>query len=383
MKRRAFLKIATAAAALFSGASAMAQEAEPIKIGAILSLSGPAAPFGIPERNAAEVAAKFINDTGGINGRPIELIVADDQTNPTEAARAAQHLITSDKVVAIVGASTGSGTLAMAPVAARNEVPVLAPNGTIGVTEAGTSFYPWTFRTSVSDTVTIPALLDRAVEDGAQRIAVFYQEDALGRYAMELLEGIDAESDSFEIVAKAAAAMDATDLTAQVTRIVSANPDAVVLPISSVGVGGSFLRTSTELGLDVPVYGGLAMAQNAILELAGESATKNLIVANMINPSNPTEAQRALYDMIRDAGNEPAGGFTDLFGANSVVVVAEAMRIATEITGPAIRDALESGVELNAWAITPYSYGEDNHDGLGPDAIVWARAAGGVFAAAD
>jgi branched-chain amino acid transport system substrate-binding protein len=360
-----------------------AQDQDPIKIGAILSLTGPAAPFGIPERAAAQVVIDKINKDGGIKGRKLELVVVDDKTNPTEAARAAQRLISSENVVAIVGASTGSGTLAMAPVAARNKVPVLAPNGTIGVTDPSKEFYPWVFRTSVSDTVTIPALVERAKADGAKKIALFYQEDALGRFSAELLQKIDQEDESFEIVASAAVAMDSTDVSAQVSRILAAAPDAVILPISSLGVGGYFLRTAQEMELDVPMYGALAFAQNKILELAGDAAVKNLIVANMINPSNPTAEQQQLYTLIREGGSEPAGGFTDLFGANSVSVVAEAIAAASEVNGQAIRDALESGVELKAWAITSYKYGTDNHDGLGPDAIVWTKADNGKFVSAD
>lgn len=380
------IKLITLSAIVFGVATAHIAHAEgepPIRIGAILSLTGPAAPFGIPERTAANVALDKINKEGGVKGRKLELVIVDDKTNPTEAARAAQRLISSEKVVAIIGASTGSGTLALAPVAARNKVPVLAPNGTIGVTDPSKEFYPWVFRTSVSDTVTIPTLVERAKADGARKIALFYQEDALGRFAAELLKAMDEKDDGFEIVASAAVGLDATDVSAQVSRIRTAAPDAVILPVSSLGVGGYFLRTAQEMGLDVPMYGALAFAQNTILELAGEAAVKKLVVANMIDPSKPTPEQQNLYTLIRESGSEPAGGFTDLFGANSVAIVAEAIAHASDVTGPAIRDALESGKELKAWAITPYTYGPDNHDGLGPKAIVWTKGKNGKFVSAD
>ncbi|TRW45886.1 ABC transporter substrate-binding protein [Georgenia yuyongxinii] len=357
--------------------------AEPIKIGAVLSLSGAAAAFGVPERNAAEVAVDFINDNGGIDGRPLELVVVDDKTDPTEAARAAQSLIADEGVIAIVGASTGSGTLAMAPVAAKQGVPVLAPNGTIGVTNPEEDFFPYVFRTSVSDEVTIPALLDRAKADGATDIAVFYQEDALGRFSAELLEELDADDDDFTIVASASVPLEATDVSAQATRIRDAKPDAVLMPLSSVGVGGSFLRSASDLGLEVPMYGALAVAQNAIIENAGAAATDKLIVANMIDPSHPTEDQAALYDMIREAGNEPAGGFTDLFGANSVRVIGEALKIADEISAEGLRDALESGTPLQAWALQPYTYTADSHDGLTSGGLVWTTVRDSKFVGVD
>ena len=103
----------------------------------------------------------------------------------------------------------------------------------------------------------------------------------------------------------------------------------------------------------------------------------------MINPSGPTEDQQELYDMIRDSGNEPAGGFTDLFGANSVAVVAEALKQAEEISGTGVRDALESGSEYKAWAITPYIYTGESHDGLTSEGLVWTTVRGGKFVAAE
>ncbi|MGO4384736.1 ABC transporter substrate-binding protein [Specibacter sp. RAF43] len=364
-------------------AQSASNDNQPIKIGAVLSLTGPAAAFGIPERNAAQVAVDKVNAEGGIKGRQLELVVADDKTNPTEAARAAQRLISSQGVVAIVGSSTGSGTLAMAPVAAQNKVPVLAPNGTIGVTDPAQSFFPWVFRTSVSDTVTIPALLERAKKDGHRKIAVFYQEDALGRFSAELLQKMDAKDDQFEIVSAAAVPLEATDVSAQATKIREAKPDAVILPLSSVGVGGSFLRTTHELGLNVPMYGALAVAQDAIIKNAGEEASKRLIVANMINPSAPTVEQQKLYDLIRKAGNEPAGGFADLFGANSIAVAAAALKEASTVSGEGLRDALENGKEYVAWAIQPYRYSADNHDGLASNALVWTTVDRGKFVSAD
>src|SRR5690606_38373548 len=107
-------------------------------------------------------------------------------------------------------------------------------------------------------------------------------EDALGRFSAELLERLDAEDDEFEIVASASVPLEATDVSAQATRIRNAQPDAVLMPLSSVGVGGSFLRTAHETGLNVPMYGALAVAQHAIIDTAGAAATENLVVANMV-----------------------------------------------------------------------------------------------------
>src|ERR1035437_5277718 len=177
MKKIAILVVASTVTAVLSWGAA-AQKDEPIKIGVVVSLSGPAAPYGIPERDSAIVLAEKINGAGGVNGRPIELLFYDDMTNPTEAARAATKLVEQDKVVAIIGASTGSGTLSLSPIATRAKVPVLAPNATITVILHESPNYPWVFRTMSNDTINAQRLFKAAVAGGAKTIGIVFQEDA-------------------------------------------------------------------------------------------------------------------------------------------------------------------------------------------------------------
>lgn len=226
----------------------------PIKVGLVLSLSGPAAPFGAPTKNAIDAVVAKTNADGGINGRKIELITYDDKTDPTEAAKGARSVI-DDGAVVIIGSSTGSGTLALAPVAAAAKIPVLAGNSTDEVVDPETDFFPWIFRSVPSNTTYSKKVLERIQEDGLTKVAVFYQEDAYGQFATELMEkGLDTAPD-VEIVDTAAAALDATDVTAQATTLRNADPDAVVLNLSSVTLGAAALRAFNDVGLDVPIYG--------------------------------------------------------------------------------------------------------------------------------
>ena len=156
---------------------AMAQDA--IKIGGIFSLSGPAAPFGIPERDIVEILAKKLNGEGGIKGKKIEVVIYDDQSNPTEAARGATKLIQQDKVQAIIGSTLGTGTLALMPIAMNNKVPVLAPIGTIDATSKRHPFWPWLFRSAPTEEVILDGIMERGVfGPKRKRFAVMYQEDA-------------------------------------------------------------------------------------------------------------------------------------------------------------------------------------------------------------
>ena len=100
--------------------------AEPIKIGAIFSVTGPASFLGEPEKNTAKMLEEEINKAGGLLGRPVEIVAYDDESDPTKAVTAIDRLIKMDNVVAIVGPSTTGSTLAVAPKAEAAKIPLIS-----------------------------------------------------------------------------------------------------------------------------------------------------------------------------------------------------------------------------------------------------------------
>src|ERR1039458_9171153 len=90
--------------------------AQPIKIGALFAITGPASFLGEPERNTAQMVVDEINKAGGIKGRMLELVVYDTQGDATKAVQAATRLIKEDKVAAIIGPSTTGDSMAIIPI---------------------------------------------------------------------------------------------------------------------------------------------------------------------------------------------------------------------------------------------------------------------------
>jgi len=131
-----------------------------------------------------------VNAQGGIKGRKVELVVRDTKTNPTEAARLANQVIADDKVIAIIGATTGSETLAFADAAMRAQVPVFPMVGTPSVTDPEKPYSKWVYRMSVPLTTDLPASFNRMVKDGKKRMAVFSEEDAYGQQGSAMAVGI-------------------------------------------------------------------------------------------------------------------------------------------------------------------------------------------------
>ena len=99
--------------------------AEPIRIGAVLPFSGGVELYGQQAKLGLDLAAKEINAAGGILGRPVEIIYADDKTDPAAAVEATNKLVTQDGVLALVGPITSRNLDAMAPVVASLKTPLL------------------------------------------------------------------------------------------------------------------------------------------------------------------------------------------------------------------------------------------------------------------
>jgi branched-chain amino acid transport system substrate-binding protein len=348
--------------------SAQAQPKEPLRLGVVLSTSGAAAVFGIPERDAINLLAEHINASGGVDGRKIELYHYDDKTNPTEAARGVTQVVTNNKVVAIIGPGTGGGALAAGPVAERLQVPLLAPAGTIVVTDKKNSFYPWMFRIAVNDQVTLRTILTDMAKSGAKRVAVFFQEDAYGKAGADFAQQMQKEL-GFELVESVSAPFNATDVTAQVTRIRNAKPDAVLLQTAISALAAGYIKAAEQVGLKVPTYGGSGLVQQTFIDAIGKSGEGMRVMSIGNLQYDPTPSETELADIIKKAGRKPTG-WMELTGTNGLMTaVAAARSIKGELTGPAMRDAIESACDFKIYNRGRACFSKDDHDGFGQSTL--------------
>jgi len=373
MTRRTALATAAGVSALSALGLAKAQGNEPIKIGVLIALSGPAAAYGAEERRAVEAVFNQINAQGGIKGRKVELVVRDTKTNPTEAARLANQVIADDKVIAIIGATTGSETLAFADAAMRAQVPVFPMVGTPSVTDPEKPFSKWIYRMSVPLTTDLPASFNRMVKDGKKRMAVFSEEDAYGQQGSAMAVEL-AKKAGVEVVENISAPKTATDLTTQATKIRNAKPDAVLLVTASTGSGGAFLRKLQQVGLNVPVYGMAGIVQKQIIT-SGGSAADMLIAPALVNPDEPGPLKE-LFALMKDNGG--VDGFGAVLGANAAAAVVEALKSGAT-TGAQVRDAMEKIGTIKGYAAGPIKYSPTDHDSWGPETLFFVTVRDGKF----
>ena len=191
MDRRDFLRTGLGATGLMLSSSvspSWAQSGGPIRIGLIIPLTGGTSQFGATMGQAAKIAETEINSAGGVRGRPIEIVIEDDQSNPEAAVRAAHKLIDVDKVVAIGGSYASAVTSAIAPLCWEGKTVLLTASGADSITKLPHQGY--IFRTSPTVTLQGTRVGNYALELGAKKMFFLGPQTPFAQTYIEIISGI-------------------------------------------------------------------------------------------------------------------------------------------------------------------------------------------------
>lgn len=209
------------------GGKQEAKEAEVIKIGGLGPLTGPVAVYGVSATNGAKLAFEEINKAGGVLGKKIEFVLLDEKGDSTEAVTAYNRLI-DEGIVALVGDITSKPTLAVAEIAAQDNMPMVTPTGTqFNITEAG----PNVFRVCFTDPyqgVILANLAKNNLNAKTAAIMVNTSSDYSDGIAQSFAE--EAKKVGLKIVAQEGYAEGDKDFRAQLTKIAATNPDVLLVP---------------------------------------------------------------------------------------------------------------------------------------------------------
>jgi branched-chain amino acid transport system substrate-binding protein len=331
---KTFLKVGAVAAAILVGLAAadvgQAQQKDTIKLGMLQMLTGDLARYGIPLRDAGVFAVEEVNAAGGINGRQIELVTEDVGSTPQGSVQAALKLIQRDNVDVLMQGGTSGHTLATIPIADEHEIAMANMSTAEAITQTGSK---WTFRVA-----RVPnSILDRkfaeyvAKETDFERIAVIYGNDEMGRDAANIFIAAIKEQ-GIEPVAEEQVQPGDPDVSAQVTRIRAANPDAIFVQGHS-NEATKIIRTLrqmiqsevTLLGFDqmttekfVEEAGGAQNLEGMIVrtgiigELSEDTALRDFIDryqaqhpnADMLLPMIQYAGMQVLFEALRQAGDD-------------------------------------------------------------------------------
>jgi branched-chain amino acid transport system substrate-binding protein len=319
----------------------VAQTGEAIKIGVIQPLSGPVAASGNYVRMGAEIGRDWINGRGGVLGRPIQLLIEDNKSDPKEAATAAEKLIVRDRVPVIMGAWGSSMTLAAMPKLEEYGVPMIVETSSAAsITKRGN---PWVFR--ISPPSEMEALgLEKYVKDLAIMQADFLAVNTdWGRGAVsafgDLLKRSGATLSATEFMDQAA-----TDMNAQITKIKAGGSDTLFVT-TSVEQITLVLKQAQEqrLARRIITTGG-SSSPSQLIKQAGAAAegTYHILFFLPWFPEAMPDGRlaKAFVDEWGKRGH-PFEGLTEGFrGHDGILTAAEAIKLAGAPDPKAVRDAL-------------------------------------------
>lgn len=344
----------------------------PIRIGWYGALTGPTATFGVATRDGVFFAAEQINAAGGLLGRQVRIIAEDDQGRPEESAQVVTKLITSDEVVAVIGQNTSGNSLAAAPIAQANETPMVSPSSTNpDVTKKGN----YIFRACFTDPLQGKALADFTKKTlGLSRVAVFV--DVKSDYSVGLAKVFEDRLRELggTVVSKQSYAAGDNDFRSQLTTIRAAGPQAIFIPGYYTDAGQIAIQ-ARDLGLRVPLIGGDGWESPKLLEIGGAALDGSFYAATVSLASPDPAVQKFVQEWKARRKSDPEG--LNALGYDSLMLVAEAIRNAKSVEGPAVRDQL-AAIQNFAGASGTISFGPDR-DPIKPVPIVEIRDGKAVF----
>jgi branched-chain amino acid transport system substrate-binding protein len=320
--------------------------AEPIKIGVVLSITGWGGFIGTPEKEAMVAVTDDVNRKGGVRGRPIELLIEDDKSNPTTAVIATTKLVKDQKVCMVLGPAISDSGMAMIPILEKEEVP-FPVSGPVN-----TPYKKWVFNVTPNDMINSSQLLEYAVTGlGGKRIAVMHDTAKFGVTGMKVFQDEIKKYPGSSIVIEEK--FDAADTTVipQLSKIKAANPDVMI--IQAPGAQAAVVaKNYKQLGMKVKVTGPPGMASPEFLKLAGSIAEDNgwvlmgdrILVGDKLPPDEPY--RKNVYDPFKKLIRERYGESRMLsvfhaVGHDAIRIAIVALQFAGSDDRGAIRMALE------------------------------------------
>ena len=338
---RTVLAAVVGAVALLAAGAAAAQE--PIKVGAFLSVTGPAAFLGDPEQKTLEMYVERINAAGGVGGRKLQLIVYDDGGDADKARTFTKRLIEQDKVDVIVGGSTTGTTMAAIPLVDQAQTPFVSLAGAVVIIEP---VKKWVFKTPHTDRMACEKIFADMRARKVSKIALISGPGGFDKsMRTECLKV--AGSYGVEVIVDETYGAGDTDMTAQLTKI-KGTPGVQAVLNAGFGQGPAIVtKNYRQLGLAVPLYQSHGVASKEFIKLAGDAAegvrlpAAALLVADILPGADPQKPVVVAY------AHDYEGKYksdVSTFGGHAydgLMLVVEATKRAGSADKAKVRDQLE------------------------------------------
>jgi branched-chain amino acid transport system substrate-binding protein len=308
-----------------TGTSAAGEGEGPIYIGVSGPLTGPTARYGEQWKKGFDLALEEINGAGGINGRPLEYIFEDTQSDPKQSVVVAQKFVADPRIIVELGDFSSTASMAASQIYQRGGLVQFGfTNSHPDFTNAGGDY---TWSNSVTQAQASPALADFAVTDlGVNRLAVFYLNNDWGVSSFDLfvprIEELGAE-----IVSSAGYLAEEVDFRSALTEARDANPDAVIL-LSYQADGALIAQQMQQAGLDVPIIGASPIQSPDYLELGGDAVEGTYILGQFLDTDTRPHVKSVVDKYIAKYNETP--DFFAMHAYDTMHLIAKAI----EIGGP-------------------------------------------------
>lgn len=353
-----------------SAAGAAAQQAggPPIKVGAVLSLTGPGAGLGGPERNGIQLAEKRINERGGIRGRPLKILIEDDGSKADIAKSKAEALIHGEKVVAILGPSLTASTGAVATVTHSLGMPQLCMTGLGPAIE---SSYKALFHMLPPQALNARAMLEYIGKGlKAKRLGMLH-DSGYGQLVMTHLQSLHQDY-GVEIVAVEKFEVGATDVSTQAAKVRAASPEVVgVVATSPVP-----FRNARQMRITQPIVSAVGSSSYEYVKGMGDFAD-DIVFPEFIVSEDPLPHQKEFVELFqKEKGSLPKT--YDAAGWDAVHVLAQAL----EKAGPdAGHEALAAAIRASRYrgVVAQYNFGAADMTGIELDSYTYSKLVKGRY----
>ena len=343
MVKHSLLKIATAAA-IAVGASLSALAADPIKIGSVLSVTGPAAFLGDPELKTLQLYIEKLNKEGGVQGRQLQLVHYDDGSDASKANGFAKRLIDDDKVDIIVGGTTTGSTMSMVPLVEKAEIPFISLAGAVVIVEP---VKKWVFKTPHTDRMAAEKVFDDMKKRKLTQVALLSETSGFGASGKKETEAMAAKM-GINLVANETYGPKDTDMTPQLTKIKNTTGVQAVF-VFGLGQGPALVNKGyKQLGMTLPLYHAHGVASEEFIKLSGPAGegvrlpAAALLVADKLAANDP---QKAVATGYRKAYGERYKEDVSTFGGHAydgLMIAVDAFKRAGSTDKAKVRDAIEA-----------------------------------------
>ena len=355
-----------------------------VRVGVIVSGTGPAASLGIPERNTVALLPQTIA------GQKVVYTILDDASDTTAAVTAARKLVQENKVDLIIGTTTTPASLAMIDVAAESKTPMISLAASESIIKPVDARRAWVFKTPQTDALMAAAIVAHMASTGVKTVGYIGFNDAYGEGWLAELQK-SAAARGLKVVATERYARTDTSVTGQVLKVVAARPDAVLIGASGVpavlpqkalkdrGYAGKIYQTHGVANADFLRVGGKDV-EGAILP-AGP-----VLVADQLPATNPNRKVGLAYVNLYEG--KYGQGSVSTFGAHlwdAGLILQKAVPQALKKAKPgtpefraALRDAIE-GTRNVIGAHGIFNYGPADHLGLDARSRVMVQVVNGTW----